>query len=584
MSTILFEGLEAHSLAEQVANAWVTWDAGRQKWKARYSEVLQYIYATSTADTSNAANGWSHTTHIPKLTQIHDNLGANYAHALFTGDWFAFDPATEEELDASKRRKIEGYIRTKHDQSGFVLEIKKCLQDWVQAGNCFGRLDYVREVVSDVDGESPAETFSGPRLSRISPLDIVFDYTAQSFDRSPKILRDVFSIGDILTKFEDSNQSLRWDYTVIDQLTEMRRRVCVARPEDTYKTLQRQYDGFGTAEAYFKSGTVELLTFYGDIYDNATGELHRGRQITVVDRRWILSNVEIATLNRKPMIFQCGWRKRPDNLWAQGPLDNLVGMQYLIDHLENARADAFDKILTPDRVIIGNVEVEEEGSVTTYYIDDGQGSVHNLGPDTNVLNADNQIALKEAQMEAYVGAPREAMGLRSPGEKTKFEVQQLGNAASRMFQNKIEDFEKEFVEPLLQGELEISYRFLSLVDVARTFNEDLAIDEFLSVTKDDLRASGKLKARGASHYAQKAVLVQELQQFQQILAGDQEMRLHFPAKRRAQVFEQALGFDRYKLFEEFGAVAESVELQQAQGAAQSVLADNQAAAEAVQQP
>jgi hypothetical protein len=39
-----------------------------------------------------------------------------------------------------------------------------------------------------------------------------------------------------------------------------------------------------------------------------------------------------------------------------GPLDNLVGMQYRIDHLENLKADVFDLIAFPPLKIKGYVE------------------------------------------------------------------------------------------------------------------------------------------------------------------------------------------------------------------------------------
>jgi hypothetical protein len=55
-------------------------------------------------------------------------------------------------------------------------------------------------------------------------------------------------------------------------------------------------------------------------------------------------------------IFHAGWRSRPDNLYAMGPLDNLVGMQYRIDHLENLKADVFDQIALPMLKIRGDVE------------------------------------------------------------------------------------------------------------------------------------------------------------------------------------------------------------------------------------
>jgi len=53
------------------------------------------------------------------------------------------------------------------------------------------------------------------------------------------------------------------------------------------------------------------------------------------------------------------------------------------------------------------------------------------------------------------------MGFRSPGEKTKYEVQRLENASARIFQNKINQFEEQIVEPLLNAMLELARRNLA---------------------------------------------------------------------------------------------------------------------------
>ena len=570
MSSILLDSLTPHTLAEQIADTWMSWDSGRQKWKDRYAELKEYIYATSTAETTNSNNPYGHTTHVPKLTQIHDNLGANYADALFRGrNWFAYDPANEADNDAQKRRKIHAYISTKHRLSKFKQQMKLALQDWVQCGNAFGEVSYTIAQSKDPKTKTPRVSYQGPVFKRINPLDIVFDYTAESFEKSPKIIRSLMNIADLLIQAEEDPASANWDRSVIESVKQIRSVVNQLGPTDTQKEIQRQYDGFTNAYNYFTSGTVEVLTFYGDIYDNLTQELHRNRRIMVVDRRYVLVNEDIQSLDGKPYIVHSGWRKRSDNLWAQGPLDNLVGMQYMIDYWENAKSDAFDKILQPDRVIVGNVEVERNGPVTNYWIDDAQGSVQNLAPDVNALNADNQIAIKEAQMEAFAGAPREAMGIRSPGEKTKFEVAQLLNAAGRMFQTKLDQFEEEFIEPVLNFELELAWLHLSGSDVAMTFNDDMAVEDFLTITADDLSGSGRLSGRGAQHYAEQAVLVQEMSNFQNILQGDGELAIHFPAKRRAEVYAGALGLDRYGMYVPFGGIAEAAEREQAIAAAQS---------------
>lgn len=566
--------MKPQGLAEQVSDLWLKWDAGRSVWKSRYAEVLQYIYATSTRETSNDQNPWSHSTHIPKLAQIHDNLGANYASALFgQRDWFQFDPGDEKAQDIKLRRAIEAYIDTKHRTADALSVFRAVLNDWAQCGNCFVQVRYVHETRKQRDG-TIVVTYRGPRLSRISPYDIVFDHTAVNFRSTPKITREVISMGEFVKR---SNSELGWDQAVVEDAKSFRQGVGLAKAGDVRKNIQRAYDGFSDAHAYFTSGMVELLTFHGDIYDPVTQELHEGKEITVIDRRWTLQSKDIETTDGTPAIYHSGWRKRPDNLWAMGPLDNLIGLQYMIDHLENSKADAFDKMISPDRVFIGQVEEEElEDGVTYYHIDDAQGSVHNLGPDPTILNADLQIQYKESQMEAYAGAPREAMGIRSPGEKTMFEVQNLANAASRLFDHKILDFQREIVEPTINSELELARDWLDTSDMATVFDEADKVLDFIAITKEDLKTSGNLLAVGASHYAVRSKLIQDLAQFQGIINSDPEMKVHFPAKIRAKVLEQVLGFDRYGLFSEFGGIAEALEAQQRQASAEGVMDEDAA--------
>lgn len=134
-----------------------------------------------------------------------------------------------------------------------------------------------------------------------------------------------------------------------------------------------------------------------------------------------------------------------------GPLDNLVGMQYRIDHLENVKADAMDLAVMPPLVISGEVEQFAWGPNAEIHIDEN-GSVTELARNVQwVIQADNAIDRLEMRMEQYAGAPREAMGIRTAGEKTAFEVQQLNNAAGRIFQEKTTTFEIELLEKVLNA-------------------------------------------------------------------------------------------------------------------------------------
>jgi hypothetical protein len=186
---------------------------------------------------------------------------------------------------------------------------------------------------------------------------------------------------------------------------------------DFAKNTDYQVTGFSNYWDYLQSGYCEILDFYGDIYDHKTGTFHKNVCISVVDRAHVIRNIPNPSWLGHSGIFHCGWRLRPDNLYAMGPLDNLVGMQYRIDHLENAKADAFDLIIHPVMKVKGFVEDFDYGPGERIYIGD-EGDVEFQAPDTTMLNADTQIQMYEQKMEEMAGAPKQAMGFRTPGEKT----------------------------------------------------------------------------------------------------------------------------------------------------------------------
>jgi hypothetical protein len=195
-----------------------------------------------------------------------------------------------------------------------------------------------------------------------------------------------------------------------------------------------------------------------------------------------------------------------------GPLDNLVGLQHRIDHLENAKADAFDMILHPVMKINGYVEDFDYGPGERIYAGE-EGDVNFMQPDVTFLNADTQIQMYEQKMEEMAGAPKQAVGFRTPGEKTAYEVQTLENGANRVFINKISHFEAVFLEPLMNDMLELARRNLNESDTIRVLDESTQAVTFAKITKEDITARGKIKPIGARHFAQNAQIVQNFTQF-----------------------------------------------------------------------
>jgi len=544
------------NLASEIANRWTEWRSYRAKWEEEKKELRNYLYATSTKTTSNAVLPWSNTTTTPKLTQIADNLHANYMATLFPQTkWMKWEALDKESNYLRKRDIIQSYMENKLRQSDFVNVASKLVQDYIQYGNCFATVEFERSFRMKDDG-NPVLNYIGPRLVRISPHDIVFNPTAVSFEKTPKIIRSIVDLGELRQMIEDNPEQVYFK-EVFDKMAYARGAVTGSDVQWS-KSDGFIADGFGSIQHYYGSGYVELLHFYGDYYDITTGVLMRDRVITVADRAYVLNNVENPSWNGRAPIFHAGWRERPDNLYAMGPLDNLVGMQYRIDHLENLKADVFDQIAYPVMKIKGDVEDFDFEPGARIYMGE-EGDVGYLVPDATALQADFQIRTLEDKMEEMAGAPRQAMGIRTPGEKTAFEVQQLQNSASRIFEHKAAHFERIFLEPILNAMLEVSRRNLDIVEQISVLDEASGATVFVEITKEDIVGNGKIVPVGARHFAERARRVQNLQQLWMVKQNDPSVAAHLSGKKFAKILAEELG--EPDLFGENIAVQEQMETQ-----------------------
>jgi len=548
--------IDPHALAVEISGRWASWNNARAGKVAEWKELRNYIYATDTKTTSNNKLPWSNSTTTPKLTQIADNLHANYFAALFPQKrWMKF-VANDQESDVKiKRDIIQAYMDTKLRQSDFVNTTSRLLNDYIQYGNCFAMVDFQRKVTHFEDGDRVVN-YVGPKVVRISPYDICFNPVAAEFGDSPKIIRSILTMGEIQRKI-DTGVDPEYQKTIFEKMLN-NRASSKGATVDANKSEGFVADGFSSITDYFESNYVEVLTFYGDSYDADSGKYLNNRIITIVDRSYVLSNEENPSWLGRDPIFHAGWRDRPDNLYSMGPLDNLVGMQYRIDHLENLKADVFDQIAYPILKIRGDVEDFDFQPNARIYLGD-EGDVGYLTPDTTALNADFQIQNIEAKMEMMAGAPREAMGIRSAGEKTAFEVGQLMTAAGRIFQHKTAHFERVFLEPILNAMLETSRRNMDYEDTVRVLNEDTGLYFFTQITREDIQANGKIVPMGARHFAERAQRVQNLTTMFQIKAGDPSVAAHLSGKEFARMLADELG--EPALFGENIGVTEQMETQ-----------------------
>ncbi len=115
-----------------------------------WRELRNYRFATDTTKTTNSKLPWKNKTTLPKLTQIRDNLHANYMDALFPNDnWMKWEGYNLEDSTQKKRRAIESYLKTKIRESNFRETVSQLLYDYIDYGNVFAEVTYVNQVHTD---------------------------------------------------------------------------------------------------------------------------------------------------------------------------------------------------------------------------------------------------------------------------------------------------------------------------------------------------------------------------------------------------------------------------------------------------
>jgi hypothetical protein len=180
-------------------------------------------------------------------------------------------------------------------------------------------------------------------------------------------------------------------------------------------------------------------------------------------------------------------------------------------------------------------------------------------------------------MEEMAGAPKEAMGFRTPGEKTKYEVQRLENAASRIFQNKIKQFEEQILEPLLNAMLEMARRNLTGSTTIKVFDDDLKAATFKTLTVEDITGVGRIRPIAARHFAEQAELIQNLTSLSQSQLWA-TVQPHFSGVKLAKLFETSFDIEDKEIVIPYVALAEQAEGQRlAQAHQEQVLQATQTA-------
>jgi hypothetical protein len=153
------------------------------------------------------------------------------------------------------------------------------------------------------------------------------------------------------------------------------------------------------------------------------------------------------------------------------------------------------------------------------------------------------------------------LGFRTPGEKTKYEVQSLENAASRVFQNKIRHLELHIIEPSLNDMLDLARRNMNEATI-RIIDDEFKIGIFKTLTRHDLAGIGMLRPMAARHFAEKAQLLQNMTGFFSSPIGqDPAVSIHFGSIAMAKMFENILEIEKYNVVQPYVRITEQAEAQ-----------------------
>lgn len=560
------------NLATFIINKWDEFKGQRQEWESEIAELRNYIFATDTSTTTNKTLPWKNSTTLPKICQIRDNLHANYLSAIFPNDdWVKWEGYSKEDDSEEKRQAIQAYMSNKVRMSDFRNTVSQLLLDYIDTGMAISDTIWVNEQKEDADTGELIAGYVGPKLVRVDPRSVIFDPTAESFEKSWKITRTVKRFGEL--KLMHDMKPEAYIEGAIDWCSERRKNLSAWTKEDFRIAEGFSIDGFGDYYSYLGSGYVELLEFEGTMHDPNTGELLNDYIITVIDRNTVLRKERRPAWKRDGYKEMCGWRKRPGNIYPMGPLNNLVGMQYRIDHIQNAMADARDLTNMPPLLFKGELqEAVEWGPFAEFHMEP-DGDIRPLFTGANTQPMENELGFLLNMMEEMAGAPKQAMGIRTAGEKTAFEVQELANAAGRIFQEKVTQFEIDIVETSLNNMLETAVRNMQSNDLLRVMDDDLGVATFMNITKEDITAKGKIRPIGARHFASQAQIMQNLVS----IAGSpiwQKIEPHVGDKQLAKLVEDLLQLERFDLYGDNAGVVDKADTQRmVQSAEEDLMAE-----------
>ena len=537
----LRDALDTDTLALELGERYDNWaqPGMYDRWDEVYTALYAHKFHRAQPHQSKAV--------FPKLTQLSDTIRAHLM-AMVSPNYrfFEYQATTREDSAKIIRDTALAYGRTKIEQRNFNPLLESQLMDVAITGNMFGTANI--ETIYTEDDLTGQEILleHGPTFERINPRAIRFDHT-KSIQDSWVLIKTMKSLADIARSLEQ-RPDLQQAQESWTRLLENRNFVKGLSDSDLRRATTGAVDGLTTWAHSVRDGEdqVEVLEFRGDIWDQETNTLMKNKRIIIWDRQVIAQVSKLPT--RGHGVYHCGWRPRPDNAWFQGPFESLMGVQHFTNSLLNSAADAVNFAATPIFKVRGAMDVPSEEELTPgSVLNTGDGDIEVIKMDSGAAINSHRIAVEMMNMmEEFTSVPRQAAGIRTPGERTAFEVAQLNNATNRMFAEVAQRIEIQMVEPLINDALELARKYGDTLDMVRMVGEDKTL-RFLQLDALSLGKTGKIRVKGARHHAETQQRLASLMQGIPLLQS-LGITTHVDDWKAAEMMSEMLGLDDYGIF------------------------------------
>ena len=313
-------------------------------------ETEGYLKSSALKRVGDVEVNWRHRLSSGKAYEAVETVLGYLMSATFPNrDWFGVEPVVPAAVDEDNlqvARLIKKHLTNKLDESGFKSQWATFLRVLTITGTAVmaipWRTEYNNRRVRSktVDPATGEETYiaeevaynvyDAPKLEVLSNFDVYVDPTVGDPNE-----------GDFIRKFTKTKAELLQliDEGVYDFPKEDVLKISSDNGWDlsnTHKHTLKTFEGIDT-QPWSPSELVELIEFWGDVYDNETGECIKDQVVTLL-------NGEVIAWEDNP--FWCGkpfiigtYSKTGNSPYGFGGVQPVLGMLHELDIVTNQRLD-----------------------------------------------------------------------------------------------------------------------------------------------------------------------------------------------------------------------------------------------------